>query len=402
MRINAQFRNDAKIENALVCFLYFCFFVFVFFPYVEIFNIGTDTQPYAFFMAALIFPFFKIRLTIPHFLLAFVLLWSLVALVIGGLSFLSLRSLYNYLALFLISYVTYKVLKTGRIDISLFIKFVAFVWICVGFLQSVFDKELFNFLVSSARTTESRGVVGLAPEPTFYGVVLLFLMLFLFGLNEKGVGKYIFGCVVGIVFFAKSTMVVLFLIIMGFIWLVLSAKVKYIIMLLPASLLYPFFLNYMEGTRLGFILTKVASDPASIILLDASANDRFFHVFFSIKGMIDNFFIPNGYSAWVPYVERQIPQFSDVVIVEWFSMGGRIMSGFGAGFYELGVMFALVPIALTYSFYKLYFNDIKKFLFFTTFVNVIMFSAIPVGLPLFPFYIGFINFLAFKKRQLNV
>jgi hypothetical protein len=117
--------------------------------------------------------------------------------------------------------------------------------------------------------------------------------------------------------------------------------------------------------------------------------------------MFDNYFFPNGYQSWNIYVSEQLPKYSDVVIVEWFSVGGRIMSGYGAAFFELGIVAIFIPVAMFGLLYSIYRNDAKKLMFFFLFVNAIMFSAIPIGFSLFGFYLGFLGYLSWNKRRIR-
>jgi hypothetical protein len=158
-------------------------------------------------------------------------------------------------------------------------------------------------------------------------------------------------------------------------------------------------ISNLEGSRLLYLLESVTNDPAILLFVDTSINDRFFHIFFSIKGFLNNYMFPHGYSEWLPYVNYQLSDYSNFVIVEWFSLGGRIMSGYGAAFYELGFFAFLIPITLFKVLYDLYSSNIRLFIFHFLFINIIMFSAIPIGFSLFAFYLGFLNYLNWDRRH---
>jgi hypothetical protein len=239
----------------------------------------------------------------------------------------------------------------------------------------------------------------LAPEPTFLGVVFIFFIIYLLHLETQNKKKYIALCVIGIILLAKSSMAALFLIILLAIRLLVEMSFRLVCWFSIILVLFFFIISSsMQDSRIGFLLGQLLENPSSLVLLDASINDRFFQVFFSLKGFVTGYFMPHGYSAWTPYVTDQIFKYSDLVIVEWFSLGGRIMSGYGSAFYELGFPALLIPSVLFYSLRRLYKHDLRKFLFFFGFVNLIMFSAIPLGFPLFAFYIGYINFLAVRNK----
>lgn len=380
---------------------YNIFLFFVFFPYISFVNIGTDMQPYGAIIAVILFFTFEKRFTASQLCLLYVFIFSTFILFLNSISFTTLRSYFNYFSLFFLSYVAFNVLKTERINFDLFLKRSILVWFFVGLVQTISDKSFMTFLVSGSRTTENRGVTSLAPEPTFYGIVLVFFIIFLLHLETPRKKTYLFICVFGILVLAKSSMAVLFLAILMFFYVITHIRLKYILTSLAAIFTLPIFISkFMDGTRLADLLFRVIDNPKSLILVDASINDRFFHVFFSIKGFYDNYFLPNGYLSWNDYVDIEILKFSEYVIVEWFSVGGRIMSGYGSAFFELGVVAITVPISLFLLYFSLFKNDFRKLVFFFLTINTIMFSAIPIGFSLYSFYLGFLGYLGWKKRSL--
>ena len=393
-----------RVANALIDHffrqsIYRIFLFFVFFPYISFVNIGTDMQPYSLFLAIVLFFTFEKRFTPAQLCILYVFVFSTFILFLNSINFTVLRSYFNYLSLFFLSHVVFNVLKTERIDFDYFLKKSILVWFFVGLGQSLFDKRFMTFLISGSRTTENRGVTSLAPEPTFYGIVLVFFLIFLLHLETPRKKTYLFLCVFGILVFAKSSMALLFLAILTFFYIITHVSLKYIFISVITVFLLPVFVGrFMDGTRLSDLLFKIVDNPISLVLIDASINDRFFHVFFSMKGFYDNFFMPNGYLSWSNYVNMEIPKFSEYVIVEWFSVEGRIMSGYGSAFFELGIVAIAVPISLFLLYFSLFKNDLRKFIFFFLTINAIMFSAIPIGFSLFSFYLGFLGYLGWKKR----
>lgn len=393
----------AKTNNSDFLFrkaLYFLFLVFVFFPYLQIVPMGTDMQPNALLLGMGLFFFLAKKFNFIEVLLGLLLFTSLLVFVIGDFNFTAVRSLANYFALFFIAFVSFRVLRSGLVDIKKFIIFAIIVWFSVSLAQQLISKDFLTFLVSAARSTEDRGVTGLAAEPTFLGIVFVFFILFLLHLEKiKHKNILISLCVVGVVFLAKSSMALLFLIIMAFLYFITQAKPKTVSLGLVVAAIVPFFILQLEGSRIYKLLEILKEDPSSIILVDASINDRFFHVFFSIKGAFDNYLIPNGYSSWLPYVSLELKNYQDVVIVEWFSLGGRIMSGYGGALFELGFFALIPPFVIFYLLFRIYSDNLRLFFFYSLFVNTIMFSAIPIGFQLYAFYIGFLSYLLWLKMR---
>jgi hypothetical protein len=357
-------------------------------------------QPYGLMLAFFLFFLFEKKLSLSELLLGLVFLSSVLFLLVGTIDFTALRSFFNYSSLFFISYVSYKVLKSQRINFEFFLKFSIVIWFSVSALQVILDKSFLTFLVSRGLTTEGRGVTGLSPEPTFLGIVFIFFILYLLHTNFKHKKIFIAVCVIGIVFLAKSSMALLFLSLLIGLWGLTQFSLKSILITIPSLLFAPLLISeFFKDTRMGYVVTQIINEPSNLLRLDESINDRFSHVFFSLKGFFENFLIGHGYNSWESYVTHQVQLYQSLVVVEWVSLGGRIMSGYGAAFFELGFLALLIPMVLFYLLFKLYSKKPKLFLFHFLFINMIMFSAIPLGFSLFAFYIGLLQYLVWKKNH---
>lgn len=382
---------------------YYTYFFFVFFPYISIINLETDSQPWAILFSIFILFFFKLRFYELDLHLGLVAIFSLLLIIISNNEFNSIRSIVNYLSLFFVAHATYLILKTRRISIDKIIKCSVVVWLAAGLMQKLIDKNLFGFLLPSIRTTENRGVVGLAPEPTFYGIVLIFFALYLSHLETKNKYTYIALCIFGIFALAQSSMAILFIAVFAFFFLLVNFKIKYFLAFFAVLIAMPFVLEFAAPESRMFVLVDhLISEPETLLFIDASINDRFFHIFFSLKGLFDGYLLPHGYSEWLPYVKKELYEYSDVVIVEWFSLGGRIMSGYGSAFFELGIIAMIIPFSLTWLLWRLYKDNKRKFFFYTLSVNTMLFSAIPIGFSLFSFYFGFLYFLIKNKNHKSI
>jgi hypothetical protein len=397
----------SKLDYILKNLLYFIFFVFTFFPFITVIDLGTDMQPYGLVVALILFFFFKnITLNKAHICLLLIFFFSFIVFLSSEINFASSRSFFNYIQLFLVSYVGYQILKTERINFEFFLKSTILIWLIVGFIQAFVDKTFLTFLIRDPRLIgESRGVVSLAAEPTFYGIVLLFLILFLLHTNYKNKILFIFICTLGIIFVAKSSMVFLLLIIAIFFYFITHFNISSIFYMTILIVVVPFLiLEFMQESRIAHLINLFSTQPSSMLAKDFSITDRLFHVFFSLKGFYDNFMLPNGFLSWEVYMSSQIKEYTELGIISSDyanhparARGGRIMSGYGSAFFELGIIAVLIPISLIILYYSLYKDDLKKFFFFSLLVNAIMFTGIPIGFCIFAFYIGFLSYLIQKK-----
>lgn len=380
--------------------IYLVFIFFIFFPYISFFHTGTDLQPWGMLVASMLLLTFRVKITEVDLVLGIVMVISIILFFLGDLDFMAIRSVTGYVSLFLISHTSFRVLRSRRLDINNIIKTSAITWVAVGLVQILLDKSFLSFLLPDFRTSNDRGVVGLAPEPSFYGIVLIFFILYLSHTNTSNKNGCIALCIAGIVFLSQSSMVVFVLIIFFLLLGLIYLRLHYIIfILLPVSLL-PILASVVESdARIIHLLSTIASDPILLLAADASVNDRLFHILFSVKGAFDSYLLPNGFSSWVAYAEKQIYAYSDIVMVESFSLWGRIMSGYGSIFFELGIFAIIIPFLLTRLYWELYKNDLKRFFFYALSVNLLMMSAIPIGLTLFAFYIAFLKFLIWEKKS---
>lgn len=389
-----MYKLDSWLRNPL----YLIFLCFVFFPYIAFINFNTDLQPYAFLLSAVLFLTFIFRVTRVEFYLLIILIVSVLVLFISPITFNSIRSFTNYFSLFFISFVSFRVLRSERFSLNKIVVSTLIVWFIVSLIQQIYSESFLTSLVSEARTTANRGVTGLAVEPTALGIVFIFYIIYLLHQKIKYKQLLIIMCIIGIIFLAKSSMAVLFLLILFMCYIIFCFNFRVFIPVVILSLSGVSAISLMTGSRLKNIFFALINNPMDLLLIDASINARFFHIYFSIKGFIENYFLPNGYNRWVEYAQQQTSIYADYVIYEYFGFKGRIMSGYGGALYELGIFGILIPLSVTILLFKLYRDKLGSFLFFSIFVNLIMFTTISVGFPFFGFYIGLLQYLVWKKN----
>src|SRR5206468_2395952 len=101
----------------------------------------------------------------------------------------------------------------------------------------------------------------------------------------------------------------------------------------------------LENSRIADVFTLAIADPTSVTQKDPSISDRVGQLVFSIKGSLENYLLPNGFSSWGQYYYSEVLQANDWLTPYWGNrFPERIQSGIGAVFYELGVFGFIVPI----------------------------------------------------------
>ncbi len=147
----------------------------LFFPWLGSALNGFDTQPWLLpylLLSYLLFAKFKYSrsigiLAVIFFLISFNLAFSFdLAPILRGVFGVSVA---------LLSYELFKDLKSHKIDGVVILA--NWIYIVVGVLQFIVSPFLFSWLVE-VRTSAGRGVTGLTPEPTFYGLVLVFFAIY--------------------------------------------------------------------------------------------------------------------------------------------------------------------------------------------------------------------------------
>jgi hypothetical protein len=324
-----------------------------------------------------------------------------VVLFFSDFSFNSLRSLYNYISLFIIYYVSYKVLKSNVLNVKSIIKFFLSVWISIGLLQATIKKDLLTFLISESRTTENRGATSLAPEPTFFAMILIYFLLFIFQLNLKNKNKYYIAIIFSILLVAKSSMGFVYLLVMFFYILLTKLNFKLFLITISSCLLLSISISFFVDSRLYELAMIFIENPSNLIMFDASINDRFFQIYFSIKGFFQFYFLPHGFSYWGKYLAIEVPKYSDYVMVDYFSSDGRIMSGLGSLLFELGFFGLLLPILILKQNIILYRNNFIDLFFVLILISLLLISAIPIGFSYFGLYLALIEYIN-TERKVNI
>ncbi len=374
--------------------------VFSFFPYIKIINIPTDTQPYAFILSLviiLLFSNFKIPAPLQYYL--FLIAIVLVVGLYSGINFTFLRSFVGYLSFFTFSWASYILFKRVNLSKHIFTTIVI-IWFIFGFVQLFIYPNFGASIISGFRTTSERGVISLAPEPSYYGIICLVFLIFNVLLFKSRI-IYVLS-VIQIVLFAQSFMTIAYLLILIYFYFLsrvnLIKKVGYVLLPIVAYLIVSTIFSSISinsSSRSLKLFSYFIESPFQIFKIDASANDRLANIYFSLKGTIDNFFIPNGFSNWTPYVNQEIKTSNFF----WWVSSGRIMSTYGSVLFELGIFGLTIPIIINYLIYinRERLESLATFLFL--FLNIFFLSAIPLAYPPLGILVGYLISL---KTQANI
>jgi hypothetical protein len=382
--------------------LFFCFF-----PYLDLLHLPTDTQPNALIFSLPVF-FFLIHKKIPTYYLISFLLFIVAGLIFisSDFEFGSFLSFSNYFSVLVVPVTVFFVLKTINGLSYKFFSNCVYVWGVVGLIQKFLYPNFLNFLLSrSSDILEStgRGVVGLAPEPTYYGsIVILFFIIYLLNFYRKRDYFLIFILFIQLFVFAISTTAILVLGISVLIFLMLflvRIKFKFFIYFIAILFLligtFSIIMSYYSGSRFYKLATIVISSP-ELVFFDQSISERFNAIYFSIGSLFENYGFPYGYNYYKIYMiaKSQLPENSLFFLNFQENNYNRILSGFGMGIFELGVFGLLIPVLIFYSIRKIL--NSYSIIFAYILFNILLFTAMSLNNSMLLFVIGNLMYLSYR------
>lgn len=362
--------------------------LFCFFPFISFIETGTDVQPYGFMISIILIAVFGNSKMIPKAIipLFFVAFFAFFMFLLGEISFGSARGLYSYLSLFSVSFATYLMLKKYNGIPERLIKIIINLWFIVGFIQTFIKPDFLLFLVANdGRTSLTRGVPNLTAEPSFYGYMLIFALLFVLDFKSKK-KFYLINLIIQLFFFAQSSVGILYLIVYIVIYSIVNISslksktfINIAIFAIVFYLLTSALFQLMPNARVSFIFQSILNDPFDLIYKDASINNRFNSIVEPIALNAKHFFKPQGFSSAKNHFNTY-----------------RIGSGYSSAIWELGIIGIFLICSLTKIVMSAKYHENK--IIHGIFLLVIMFSSIQLSVPIFGFYIGY---SIYKKMNNN-
>lgn len=377
-----KFWEKHKLNNVI----FFLFYMLVCFPFVGVNVINSDTQPWALLMAigiVLYYWLFKgvwYSNTYTKSLLLFLMYCMVVGLLsIANMSSFSslIRSGANYATVFFVTIATYYIMKEQNGLKEKWVKTAIWIWFVVGFVQKFIYSEFGYSVLSNARTMKNRGVISLASEPSFYGYMCIFLAVFAFDFIKFRT-LYVMLCLVQIIFFANSTVSIMYLVVFVIAYVVVSIAAKepkgYVTLVSFAVfgiLLYeaiPSLVNRFHNRSLALIYNMFYNWDE--LMGDNSVTLRLMNITDSIEGMVEWWGLPHGFSST------------------------RIQSGYGAMAYELGI----IGIVMLILFFVVMVNN-RMGVVVAIGITAMLFSAVQLANPLFSFYVGYCMYKKSVRNQ---
>lgn len=394
----------------ILLFLFFCFF-----PFVRILPLDMDAQPNALILGALTIVFSGHKeLKKYNFYLLLVLLTAVCVMLFSSPDIKGLRILANYVSLFIIAYATYiSLTKLHGLPYGLF-KFCVYLWGIVAFIQVFYDPLFMSQMTFRgsfyASDRMGRGVFSLAAEPTFYGMICVFLLMVNY-INFRDYWSYKFInliCLIQLVLFSRSTtcfFALCFAFTLYSLYLLFKSKhlVKVLLIISISLIVGYFILQYLlenSDSRLARVMGYLIDNPSKFITYDISVNHRFTHAFLTIKGFFENFGLPHGFNKFPDYiVELHKDEYWGHVLMFGPQGQERITTSFGGTLFELGILSLPLWIVLYNCVQKLnqkgYNGTLVGLVLFSMMLNAMNFNQ-----SILPYFIGNLVYLNYHNPAL--
>jgi len=375
--------------------LYLGIVTFCLFPYLAILPIETDSQPNALILSCLSLIILLIRnpisITRDFLYLLIIAIISVVLVAFSSDSFAALRCSANYVSLFIVTYVCYTFIKQFGIINYNFFKVIVIIWFTVGLIQTLINPTFLLFLQPRNIIAEAflsdrggRGVLGLAPEPTYYGFVCLQQLIFAI-INYaqcKRIKLYILLIISQLLLFNRSTTALLMMILAFIIYMCInlsSINIKILKLFIGGGILLLIITIAVSTTetRMGKVIRNIY-EGKNIAVEDASANERLAHIIVSTKGSIDNFGFPNGYEKFSDYYKGEVRNGGELYS-DYLSRGAenKIMSSIGGMMFELGFFISLLFFTVIFKIYKYAKHNNQILLFCLILYTLCLLNALP-------------------------
>ena len=380
----------------------FLMLFFLCFPYVTPISFSTDVQPWGVFFATALSTMLLIkgyRFKRIFILLFLPIIASILLFPFSDHPFSAFRSFVGYISIGVIPLVFHYMLKNNYKFTIKVLKFAIVVYLVVGLIQIFVDPKFMSFVLNRLEGGGGRGVNSLSSEPTFYGLICLFLLLTVSTLEMTYKKTYILLLLFQIIVLSQSSLTILLLLVFGFFYIIFKVNPKTLFLGFLACIAI-YYIVMMSGieNRATSLAIKLISNPETL-LLDGSINSRMSNIYFSLKGFLDNYGFPNGFSAFPVYWTSEMAK-QDIFFQSASTAPIRIMSFYGAMLFELGVIGALIPVAYSIIIFKAYKNNIRHCLILIFSVNAILFTAVPMSFSLVGMYFGTLIYKA-KNRGIS-
>ena len=391
MRIERKIWDRAQVMDKVWEILLYLTCLFPFTMWIPALYTATDTQPYAFVGSVLIISYYffvdkeklQNRLMNRNMSMLF-----FICLLMGVLAIVAIpeygvmrvaKQYVMYLSVIAIPYAIAMVWKRNGGMNEALIKVCILIWFASGIIQKTIDNNFGSRFVMRQSTSATRGIVGLATEPSAYGFYCFFVLLLVLSFKKNKL-LYVALLIIQIFIFAESSVTLIYfgVYVIGYVIneIILHKRFALLkamtILIGGIAALYYAYQKSLLPSRMRTIMGYIIHSQWDRLLKDGSIEQR-------IKGIIDS------------------------LSVFWANHG--LPDGFGHDRYfsGVGILIAeggIISIILLYVIGKIIWQAYpKKYRFIFVFGFMItMLSAIPFSSPIVCFYLGYCAYMGQVKN----
>ncbi len=357
------------------------------FPFVKWFGLGTssDVQTYCLIYSFLLVMFYSAKGKLYMnknmkklfiFIVVGIAAGLFFTILVSGTSFIGApRYIVTYLGYVIYTLLFYNVFKKCNGINENVLKISINVYLVVGLVQFFLDSGFMYSWVSNTRTTANRGVISLASEPSFYGYMCIYFLLFAIHFKRNRI-LYVLNLLFQIFVLAQSSVNILYLMILAVLaalYCLFKLNVKKIIAIIfgvgSAGVLgYYALTTFAKESRMAYLFNmllsrKGISDILARLNSDGSIKIRFNDIMFCLEGFVDNFGVPHGFSA------------------------GKMSSGYGSLIYTMGWFGVLLIIYIYILMRQFHVSGIRSVI--PLWITIILFSSIQLSNPIVVMYTAY-------------
>jgi len=359
--------------------LLYIILIFCFFPYVDIFHLGTDTQPNALLLGILALVCLKDKIiNTPLILLWITFFLAILLFFFNELGlFLYVKNTLNYLSPPIVAMAVFNLMS--KLDMKVDFRFflgVVIAYLFVALVQLYINQDFMTFLLTEntrGNLYMGRGVISLSPEPAFYGSQCLFLMIFSFLSYDKRENLITLPLLLFQIFFLSRSSTAIVILAAAFLlftlYQIIRLRLSYIIVVsLTLLISIPIVQNKfaeLEKTRAGGLTMEFIEDPLLITKVDESVGVRFTYMASPFLAMKHNYFMPMGLGQFKPFVvnlykEGKYRNFLGPYLIK---QKDRITGSINMILFQLGFLGLLFPIGIYLAYKKLLSREAVVFSF---------------------------------------
>lgn len=368
--------------------------VAAFFPWVSFGTNALDTQPW-FLVVGGIYLLSAMGMVRRRTLIVWFFMWSaiLTLLFLHESDWMNtLRGMGTYISAAFALLVFDKYL-----DVPVHIRLKILIWVnIIWLLYPLLQFANIDLPIVQSRTSDSRGLTSLAPEPTFFGIFSLTMIAILlleqvdWSNPKRGwFTFFVWANLTSIFFVAKSSSSIFLLAVIG-LWYLLVYRVNLLLIILIICLPLFFLITYISfdflndaSSRPLILLSLFIDHPDLILTTDESINARVSAIYVSIRGAFDSFLVPQGLRSFAQ-ISESYAETSEFVI----ESGNKVMSFIGAFLFELGF---IGVIYFGYVVRAVFNQPIRHAIFWSGALLLVLLIAVPVGFPLIGYVVALLN-----------